>query len=294
MIKLKICFFINVVNDMSINKEIFFEELNSINDQEDNIKYSDKNIFGSQHDEAIAVSISSNIDNIDGIAGDVYKTHGGSSCLKKHKLNVGSAIVKKDKRTIFFLITKKLTSDNPSYETLSSCLKQVKEICKENKIKKLAFPKHGSGLDKLCWNSVSQLINKILAKEIECTIYLNKQAPNETNDLDISSKLRKLQKKDLKIREILNEVEKNGPSRGFLIHDGILMKLRKAKNKKIFKQLVVPDKIKKDVLELCHDNYTGSHLGEKKTWVKLNNRFYWHNSYQETIHKSDLVQFVSV
>jgi hypothetical protein len=57
--KIENLFSINVDNDTSINKEIFFEELNSINNQEDNIKYSDKNIFESQHDEAIAVSISS-------------------------------------------------------------------------------------------------------------------------------------------------------------------------------------------------------------------------------------------
>jgi hypothetical protein len=72
--KIENLFSINVDNDTSINKEIFFEELKSINDQEDNIEYSDKNIFVSQHDEAIAVSISSNINNIDGIAGDIYKT----------------------------------------------------------------------------------------------------------------------------------------------------------------------------------------------------------------------------
>jgi hypothetical protein len=149
-VKIEHLFSIIVGNDTSINKELFFEELNYINDQEDNIKYSDKNIFESQHDEAIAFSIQTNINNIDGIARDIYRTNGGSSCLKKHNLNVGSAIVKKDKRTIFFLITKKLNSDNPSYETLSSCLKQIKEICKENNIIKLAFPKHGGGLDKLC------------------------------------------------------------------------------------------------------------------------------------------------
>ena len=35
---------------------------------------------------------------------------------------------------------------------------------------------------------------------------------------------------------------------------------------------------------MCHDNFTVAHLGEKKTWVKLSNRFYWKNSYKETIN----------
>ena len=33
----------------------------------------------------------------------------------------------------------------------------------------------------------------------------------------------------------------------------------------------------------CHDNFTGAHLGEKKTRVKLNNRFYWKDAYKQTI-----------
>lgn len=44
---------------------------------------------------------------------------------------------------------------------------------------------------------------------------------------------------------------------------------------------MVPQSIKKDILQLCHDNFTGAHLGHKKTWIKLSNRFYWPNSYSE-------------
>ena len=68
------------------------------------------------------------------------------------------------------------------------------------------------------------------------------------------------------------------------MENDVLLKLRKGRNGKLFKQLVVPKCLKTDVLALCHDNFTGAHLGEHKTWVKLNNRFYWPNSYKETIN----------
>ena len=61
------------------------------------------------------------------------------------------------------------------------------------------------------------------------------------------------------------------------------MKLRKGRNKRIFKQLVVPLELRQDILKLCRDNFTGAHLGEKKTWIKLSNRFYQRSSYKDTI-----------
>ena len=62
------------------------------------------------------------------------------------------------------------------------------------------------------------------------------------------------------------------------------MKLRKGKHKRMLKQLVVPPGLQEYVFKLCQDDFTGAHLGEKKTWTKLSNRFYWTTSYQDTIN----------
>ncbi|CAF1025880.1 unnamed protein product [Brachionus calyciflorus] len=64
--------------------------------------------------------------------------------------------------------------------------------------------------------------------------------------------------------------------------NNVLFRLRRQKNGKLFKQLVVPKELKLDILKMSHDNFTGAHLGQGKTWIKLNNRFYWPNSYQDT------------
>ncbi|CAF1087344.1 unnamed protein product [Brachionus calyciflorus] len=64
--------------------------------------------------------------------------------------------------------------------------------------------------------------------------------------------------------------------------DRDISQLLRQKNGKLFKQLVVPKELKLDILKMCHDNFTGAHLGLRKTWIKLNNRSYWPNSYQDT------------
>ena len=71
---------------------------------------------------------------------------------------------------------------------------------------------------------------------------------------------------------------------GFIIEEGVLLKTRKGRHGRIFKQLVVPQALKLDVLRMCHDDFTGSHLGMTKTWIKINNRFYWPKMYKEVMN----------
>lgn len=151
-------------------------------------------------------------------------------------------------------------------------------------IKKLAFAKYENGLDKLNWNQVRELLNRSFTNTILCTVYLNKSKPVETtDDLDMNTKIKKLQKQDAQISQTIENVKRH-KLKGYVIENDILFKLRKARNKRIYKQLVVPESLQSDVLMLCHDNYTGAHLGEHKTWVKLTNRFYWPTSHQDTIN----------
>ena len=188
-------------------------------------------------------------------------------------------------RTVFYLVTKKHNTDTPSYESFTSCLRELREICLKKQIKMLALP---NGLDKMNWDTVTELLNRFLVPEIKCTVYLDKETPNEKREeneenLDLSLKIKKLQRQDKFIKEFIVNLKKR-KQKGFILEDDILFKIRKGKNRRIYKQLVVPEAIKEDIFKLCHDNFTGTHLGEKKTWVKLSNRFYWKNSYKETMN----------
>jgi hypothetical protein len=105
---------------------------------------------------------------------------------------------------------------------------------------------------------------------------------DQEENLSINDELKKLQRKDKQVSE-LSETVKHKPRPCFVVEDGVLLKVRKGKTGRIFKQLVVPECLKAYVFKICHDNFTGAHLGQKKTWTKLNNRFYWPNSYRDTI-----------
>ena len=94
--------------------------------------------------------------------------------------------------------------------------------------------------------------------------------------------MKKLQRQDEFINNKIKDVEKR-KEKNFVIEEGVLFKLRKSRKGHVFKQLVIPEALKGDIFKLCHDNFTGAHLGEKKTWVKLNNRFFWPNAYRQTL-----------
>ncbi|RNA35865.1 Retrovirus-related Pol poly from transposon [Brachionus plicatilis] len=89
--------------------------------------------------------------------------------------------------------------------------------------------------------------------------------------------------RDKEISDLIEKV-KAQQTEGFLFEDGALLKVRRENIGVLKKLLVVPKDLRPDILKMCHDNFMGSHLGQKKTWMKLSNRFYWPNAYKETIN----------
>lgn len=61
------------------------------------------------------------------------------------------------------LITKERYYHKPSIITMMMALQKMKEICKKEKISKIAMPTIGAGLDRLSWNDVSEQIQRIFA-----------------------------------------------------------------------------------------------------------------------------------
>jgi O-acetyl-ADP-ribose deacetylase (regulator of RNase III) len=59
------------------------------------------------------------------------------------------------------LITKDKYYNKPTMKTMKEALVSLKKYVENNKVKKIAMPKIGCGLDRLDWNDVSSLIKKI-------------------------------------------------------------------------------------------------------------------------------------
>ena len=56
---------------------------------------------------------------------------------------------------------------------------------------------------------------------------------------------------------------------------------RRKQNKK---KLVVPEGLKDKILKQLHDSLTAGHLGEKKTYDRVKERFFWYK-YREFVEK---------
>lgn len=59
------------------------------------------------------------------------------------------------------LVTKERYWQKPTYKSLKAALEDCKEICIKRNIKKLAMPKIGSGLDRLKWDKVRDIIQEV-------------------------------------------------------------------------------------------------------------------------------------
>ena len=72
--------------------------------------------------------------------------------------NVGRALLVGN---VFNLVTKPLCYHKPRYDDLYDTLLDLREQCETLHVNKLAMPKIASGLDKLDWDSVKEMIKDV-------------------------------------------------------------------------------------------------------------------------------------
>jgi Macro domain len=76
---------------------------------------------------------------------------------------VGSvSVTRSNKYVVYNLVTKCKYYEKPSYDSLKSCLKLMREKIIEDRIEKLAIPELGCGLDQLKWSRVLPMIKETL------------------------------------------------------------------------------------------------------------------------------------
>ena len=78
-----------------------------------------------------------------------------------------------------------------------------------------------------------------------------------------------------------NDVElkviRNSNRKGYLVQNGLLYKVGSKRNR-----LAIPRSFVENCLRMCHNDMGGGHLGFKKTWPKIRDRFFWKNMYADT------------
>lgn len=94
-----------------------------------------------------------------------------SELIEQKKKTGDVAVLKEEKRFIYYLITKDKYYQKPSYDSLKSSLIKMREHMDKNNIKSLSIPKIGCGLDKLDWDKVLDIIKEILWS-IDISVYI--------------------------------------------------------------------------------------------------------------------------
>lgn len=73
---------------------------------------------------------------------------------------------------VYNLVTKMRYSEKPKLRDMGESLENLRKLCLEERIKTLAMPKIGCGLDKLKWDAVADLINSVICSaDIEVYIF---------------------------------------------------------------------------------------------------------------------------
>ena len=89
------------------------------------------------------------------------------------------------------------------------------------------------------------------------------------------------QREDIYTSKIIEGLGDN-PVGTYFMHEGLLYKERNFIRSQRY-CLVVPYALRQNVLRMCHDDMGGGHLGIKKTWPKIKERFYWATMYKDTV-----------
>lgn len=86
-----------------------------------------------------------------------FKLSGLQDKAKKELLEVGSCY---KVGRVLNLVTKAKYWQKPTYETITSSLKIMKEICLKENITRIAMPEIGCGLDRLQWGKVRDILQE--------------------------------------------------------------------------------------------------------------------------------------
>ena len=132
-------------------------------------RYIEQDLFKlPPHEYSYVHAVSADFNMGKGIAVEFKRMFGRQAQLLKQNVQVGgvATLVLRDKQQrrviVFYLVTKQRYFGKPTMSTMESSLKALKIECERLGVRQLAMPKIGSGLDRLEWEKVSQLIQSIL------------------------------------------------------------------------------------------------------------------------------------
>lgn len=137
------------------------------------MNYVTGDLFGCPEYEALAHCISEDCRMGAGIAVLFKQKFKGVSELKEQKKVPGQcAVLMREGRFVYYLITKKKAFQKPTYASLRQSLEDMRSHCVKNGVTRISMPRIGCGLDRLEWSKVSVILEQVFKHtNISITVY---------------------------------------------------------------------------------------------------------------------------
>ncbi|XP_009076808.1 PREDICTED: O-acetyl-ADP-ribose deacetylase 1 [Acanthisitta chloris] len=127
----------------------------------------------------MATRCSADQDRIRSVRGDLFScpstdalAHCVSEDCRMEKKTGEVAVLRRDERYIYYLITKQKVSHKPTYESMQKSLEAMKAHCLQNGVTDISMPRIGCGLDGLEWDKVSAILREVFEDtDIKITVY---------------------------------------------------------------------------------------------------------------------------
>lgn len=133
----------------------------------------DGDLFSAPKTFSLAHCVAADLRMGAGIAIKFRHKFGQINKLKEQRQKVGGVAVLKDNdRFIYYLVSKNLSYEKPTYRDLFLSLNGMKSHMVKNNVNKLAIPRIGCGLDRLQWKKVRKLLHKVFGDvAVEIVVY---------------------------------------------------------------------------------------------------------------------------
>lgn len=121
-------------------------------------------LFSVDDDVSLCHCVSEDLAMGKGIAVLFKNKFGNVQILKSQKGTIGNgAVLKKDQRYVYYLITKAKYYNKPTYEAVKSSVTWMRDHAVKNGVKEIAMPRIGCGLDGLKWPEVKKILVEVFS-----------------------------------------------------------------------------------------------------------------------------------
>ncbi|PNF40938.1 O-acetyl-ADP-ribose deacetylase 1 [Cryptotermes secundus] len=154
------------------------------------VKEVDGDLFTAPKEYSLAHCVATDMRMGSGIAVSFRQNFKRVGELLDQRARVGHiAVLEHEGRFIYYLVTKRYSNEKPFFQDLVSSLEKMRNHCAEHKVKFLAMPRIGCGLDRLEWREVKPKIEELFSElDISITVYNYNQPEKEEDQYPKSKK----------------------------------------------------------------------------------------------------------